>query len=145
MIALPPVSELIPHTGPMVLLEEMTTWAVGSAECRVRIRPRSAFVVDGRVEASVTLEYMAQAVAACLGYQARLGGNEMRVGMLIACKVFTAHDSHLSVGDEVTVTVARVSGNESISQFECRLRREGQPFAEAVLTVYHSEEPPPDE
>ena len=45
----------------------------------VRIRPRATFVVEGRVEASVTLEYMAQGVAACLGYQARLGGNEMRV------------------------------------------------------------------
>lgn len=144
-IVTPPITELIPHSGPMVLLDEITKWEPGAATCRVRIRPHAPFVVDGRIEACVTVEYMAQAVAGCLGHEALLGGDGVRVGMIIACKSFDAFDEYLYVGDEVTVTVSRIGGNEAISHFDCELLREGAPFTKAVLTLYHSKEPPPED
>lgn len=141
----PPITELIPHAGPMVLLDEMIDWQRGQATCRVRIRPHAPFVVDGQVEAVVTIEYMAQAVAACLGHEALLGGDGVRVGMIIACKSFAAHDTALLVGDNVTVHVKRVGGNETISHFNCELLREGTPFSTAVLTLYHAKQRPTED
>jgi len=129
----------------MVLLDEMTDWQRGRATCRVRVRPNAPFVIEGKVEAAVTVEYMAQAVAACLGHEALLGGDGVRVGMIIACKNFTAHDTALVVGDHVTVHVRRVGGNDTISHFDCELLREGQPFSTAVLTLYHAKQAPPQD
>ena len=142
MNAFPPFYELVPHTGAMVLLDAMTHWAVGEATCELRIREHAPFVQEGRVESCVTVEYMAQAVAASLGYEALMGGAGVRVGMIIACKRFTAHASHLCVGDQVTVQVKRTRGNDSLSHFACELRRDGELFADAVLTLYHAERPP---
>lgn len=145
MAIFPNISELIPHTGPMILLDELTDWELGRAECRVQVRPHAPFVVNGRVEASVTIEYMAQAVAACLGHEALLGGDGVRVGMIIACKTFTAHGPYLEVGDHATVKVKRKGGNDAISHFDCALLRGENLFSEGILTLYHSKEAPPED
>jgi predicted hotdog family 3-hydroxylacyl-ACP dehydratase len=138
----PPITELIPHAGPMVLLESMVHWAAGEAEATYRVRDGAPFVKDGLVEAVVTIEYMAQAVAACLGYEALLGGEGVRVGMIIGCKRMLLHGAHLRVGDHGRIQVKRIRGNDTLSHFDCRLDRAGEPFAESVLTLYHADKPP---
>ena len=138
----PPIEELIPHSGAMVLVDGLTHWAEGEAACTLRVRERAPFVKDGKVESAVTIEYMAQTVAACLGYEALRGGGAVRVGMIIACKKFTAHAETLSVGDELVIDCKRVRGNEMLSHFDCRVSRRGEVFSEGVLTLYHAEKPP---
>lgn len=132
------MEELLPHSGPMVLLDAMTSWARGEAECRLRVREHGSFVVDGRVESVVMLEYMAQAVAACLGYEALLGGGAVRVGMVIGCKRFDTQVDALRSGDELVVQVRSIQGNDTLSHFDCRVLREAATVATAVLTLYHA-------
>ena len=144
MTTYPPIPELIPHSGPMVLLDEMTDWSPQSARCRARIRPRGPFVVFGQVDVSVTIEYMAQAVAACLGHKALIGGEGVRAGMVVACKVFSAHRDCLRVGDELQVLAEQVSGNDTMSHFSCRVEQAGTLVSEAVLTLFHAEQLPSD-
>jgi predicted hotdog family 3-hydroxylacyl-ACP dehydratase len=134
----PPIAELIPHSGAMVLLDSLTAWSKGSARCVSTIREHAPFVVDGVMPSVVTVELMAQAVAACLGYEALTGGEGVRVGMIIACKRFEAHGDVLRVNDVIEVDVSCVQGNESLSHFDCKVRRAGAPFSEAVLTLYHA-------
>jgi predicted hotdog family 3-hydroxylacyl-ACP dehydratase len=138
----PPIDELIPHAGPMILVEEMTHWREGEASCCMRVRERAPFVENGMVESAVTIEYMAQTVAACLGYEALRGGGTVRVGMIIACKRFAAHAACLYVDDPLLIEAKRVRGNETLSHFDCRVLRDGVPFSEATLTLYHAEKPP---
>ena len=138
----PPIEELVPHAGAMVLLEELLEWSAGHARCRLRIREGAPFVRERAVESVVTIEYMAQAVAACLGYEALLGGAGVRVGMIIGCKRFEAHADQLHVGDELEVSVQCVQGNEALSHFECRVLRAGTLFSEALLTLFHAEQLP---
>jgi predicted hotdog family 3-hydroxylacyl-ACP dehydratase len=134
----PPVAELIPHAGAMVLLDELVAWHKGYARCVALVRPFAPFVRDGRVDSVVTIEYMAQAVAACLGYEALSAGDGVRVGMIIACKRFVAHADHLRVGDALTLDVHSVQGNELLSHFDCKLSRADELFSEATLTLYHA-------
>lgn len=138
----PPIEELIPHTGPMVLLDTLDHWAPGEASCSLQIREGTPFVEQGRVEGATTLEHMAQCVAACLGYEALLGGDGVRVGMIIGCKRFELHAPYLYVGDGATVHARRIRGNETLSHFDCRLDRGGEVFATAVLTLFHGDKPP---
>lgn len=141
----PPIRELIPHSGPMVLLDEMTHWAPGEASCSLRIREGSPFVVDGKVDGISTIEHMAQGVAACLGHEALLGGDGVRVGMIIACKTFTLHVPELQVDDRATVEVKRLRGNETLSHFDGSLKRGDETVAQAVMMLFHGERPPEDE
>jgi len=142
MSSYPPIRDLIPHAAPMILIDAMTHWEDGKAEARAQIRELAPFVEDGKVESVVTIEYMAQTVAACLGYQALLGGSGVRVGMIIAVKRFTAHQGPLYVGDKVDIVAKRIRGNDMLSHFDCQVVRAGEPFSEAVLTLYHAEKPP---
>jgi predicted hotdog family 3-hydroxylacyl-ACP dehydratase len=129
----------------MVLLDALTAWAPGRAECRMVVREDAPFVVDGELGAPMTIEHMAQAVAACLGYEAFQGGAGVRVGMIIACKRFEARVAALAAGDELRVRVERVRGNDTLSHFECAVWRADSreaPVASATLTLFHGERPP---
>jgi predicted hotdog family 3-hydroxylacyl-ACP dehydratase len=138
----PAIADLIPHAGAMVLLDSLSEWQKGYARCSASIREHAPFVVHGSVSAEVTIEYMAQAVAACLGYEAITGGGGVRVGMIIACKRFEAHADKLHVGDQLEVEARCIQGNESLSHFDCKLTRAGKLFSEAVLTLYHADSLP---
>jgi len=138
----PPIRELIPHQGPMVLLDEMVDWEPGRARCRIQIRPSMRFVSDGVVDTIVSLEYMGQAVAASCGYAAFRGGNDIRVGMIIGCRRMDIEVPKLEVGDELTVDVREVRAQEEISVYECEVRRGPESVASAQLTLYHAEKPP---
>lgn len=141
-VAYPQMSELIPHTGSMVLVDELTHWEPGQAHCRLTIKPDSTFVVDGRVNTVVSIEYMAQAVAASFGYQGFVGGEGVRVGMIIGCRRFDIEVPYLAVGDDLVIAVREVRGQEDISVFECSIARGEESVASAQLTLYHAERPP---
>ena len=138
----PAISELVPHAPPMLALEELVRWEPGMAECRMRVRAENPFVRDGRVDAVVTLELMGQAVAACLGYEAYLGGAGVRAGMIVGSRKMELHRAHLEVGQELTVVAERLRGSDEVSTFECRVDESGQLVANANMTVVHTDEPP---
>jgi predicted hotdog family 3-hydroxylacyl-ACP dehydratase len=140
--AYPAIVDLVPHSGAMVLLDALTDWQKGYARCSALIREHAPFVKRGSVSAEVTIEYMAQAVAACLGYETITGGGGVRVGMIIACKRFEAHAEKLNVGDRIEVEARCISGNEALSHFDCKIVRAGTVFSEAVLTLYHADRLP---
>jgi predicted hotdog family 3-hydroxylacyl-ACP dehydratase len=138
VVQYPAIADLIPHAGAMVLLDALTDWQQGFARCVTTIREHAPFVTQGEVASVVSIEYMAQAVAACLGYEAITSGGGVRVGMIIACKRFEAHADTLHVGDVLEIEVRCVGGNESLSHFECKVTRAGAVFSESVLTLYHA-------
>ena len=137
--AFPPISTLMPHREPMVLLDRMLEWSPGKTECAVRIRPSARFVEDGQLSAPLTIEHMAQTVAACLGYEAYRGGRGVRVGMIVSCREFHAYRAAASVGDELIIRAERDRGNETLSHFRCEVRLEGEIFASSTLTLFHGE------
>lgn len=138
----PPISELVPHHGPMVLLDELVHWEPGRARCQLQIKPGTRFVRHGVVSSIVCIEYMGQAVAACCGYAAFRGGDDIRVGMIIGCRRMDIEVPELRVGDELTIDVSEVRAREEISVYECEARRGTEPVASAQLTLYHAAKRP---
>jgi predicted hotdog family 3-hydroxylacyl-ACP dehydratase len=132
----PPIAHLMPHRGPMVLLDRLVGWSPGHAECATRVRETARFVTDGRLLAPFTIEHMAQAVAVCLGYQAYRGGRGVRVGMIVSCRAFEAQLESASTGDELTVIVNRERGNETLSHFQCEVLCNEEAFATATLILF---------
>lgn len=143
MSGYPALEELIPHSEPMVLLDRMTQWEDGYAVCEVTLTSRSKFVEAGAVDAMVSIEYMAQTVAACLGYEAYQVGQGVRMGMIIASRHFTLDEQAMPVGSHLRVEAKRLRGNELLSHFDCIVEHhDGRRVASAQLTLYHAEKLP---
>lgn len=140
---MPPVHELVPHGDPILALDELVTADTGRATARVTVREGQLFVRGGQLDAVVTLEYMAQTVAACLGLEALQEGGKVRIGMLVACRSMTIHRAVLRVGEVLHCDVVRVTGTADLSQFEGLTRdATGDLVAEVVMTLVHTERPP---
>ncbi len=139
MTAYPPIEDLVPHGYPIRALDDLIEWEPGRAVCRLQLKPGAAFVRDGRVASVVALEYMAQAVAACSGYEAYLGGGRVRVGMIVGVRRMDLIQPHISVGSLVKLVVERVRGNEEVSTFKGMTYADEQLVAEAHLTLVHPE------
>ncbi len=141
----PPIEDLVPHGLPMRVLEEMLDWRPGHAVCRMRLRAHAPFVQGRAVQSVVALEYLAQAVAACLGYEAYLGGGRIRVGMIIGVRKMEIFRPQILVGSEVRTIVERIRGDEEVSTFRGEAYSDGEKICVAHMTLVHPEKPPASE
>jgi predicted hotdog family 3-hydroxylacyl-ACP dehydratase len=151
MSEFPAVSQLIPHTEPMILIDRLVAWSPGRATCCLQVRAGAPFVEGGALETAFMLEHMAQSVAVCLGYEAYRGGRQTRTGMIVSCRGFEIHEPRVDVGVELTIEASRLRSNDSTSHFECVVRTtaplpsaspsDSATIANATLTLFYGELP----
>jgi predicted hotdog family 3-hydroxylacyl-ACP dehydratase len=139
----PPVAELLPHSPPMILVDELVLVEGPRTVCRVTLRPDSPFAEGGRVPAAAAIEYMAQTVGVYAGLRARGHGEPPRIGYLLGTRDMTLELDSFAVGDELLVEAVHVWGDEALGSFDCAVRRGGETVAVATLNVYQGAEPPP--
>jgi predicted hotdog family 3-hydroxylacyl-ACP dehydratase len=137
--ALPPMRELVPHAGPMVLLDRVVE-TVGETLCaEVAIGPESLFCGSGGVPSWVGMEYMAQAIAAHAGYLALQRGEAVRVGFLLGSRRYEAHVPVFGIGSCLQVHVqCELRGENGLGAFACRISdsKDGAVLAQATITVF---------
>jgi predicted hotdog family 3-hydroxylacyl-ACP dehydratase len=139
----PPIRDLIPHGDGIRQLDRLIDWKPGRAECTMRVEASSRLVEEGRLESVLLLEAMAQSVAACLGHEAYLGGEGVRIGMIVACRELVVRVPFVPVGTALRLVAQRVRGNDATSHFDCEVRfeageaGEGGLVATATLTLVH--------
>jgi predicted hotdog family 3-hydroxylacyl-ACP dehydratase len=138
----PPLFQLVPHEPPMLWLDALVHWQPGLARAEARVMPDSALVHAGRLHAAVTLEYMAQTVAAYLGYEAYSAGKPVRVGMVVACRDLHLAQEWLHVGTQLVIVVHKQSGDETLSRFSAEVSTGGARVAQATLTLLHGDPGP---
>jgi predicted hotdog family 3-hydroxylacyl-ACP dehydratase len=132
----PPLAELVPHRGPMRLLDEVVSHGERRIECRTTIRGDHAFLQDGKVESVVCVELVAQAVAAYVGYQDWLAQRKPQLGFIVSCREATFEAPFLSPGDTLTVEASHTWGESHAGSFKGRVSREGVTIAHVELGVY---------
>lgn len=141
-MSFPPISDLVPHGLPMRALEELVEWEPGRATCRMTVRKVTPFVTRESVPCCATIEFMGQAIAACLGYEAYRGGNNVRVGMIVGVRTMEMMRPSLEVGEVLTITVTRLRGDEDVSVFRGEVVAADGVVSRAQLTLVHPEKPP---
>lgn len=137
------IRSLLPHAGPMVLLDRVLS-ADGQSLCaEVAISEDSLFYseAEGGVGSWVGIEYMAQAIGAHAGYQAQLAGRPIRVGFLLGARKFSARVGAFAAGSVLLVRAQHVlRGENGLSAFDCSITLSGEPgaapLASATLTVF---------
>jgi predicted hotdog family 3-hydroxylacyl-ACP dehydratase len=134
---LPDIRSLVPHSGPMVLLDRAISADEESLCAEVRIRADSLFCVDGAVGAWVGLEYMAQAIGAYAGYTARLRGEPIKLGYLLGTRRYECSRPVFTVGMLLRIHVKRILQSENgLGSFECCIEDESGQVASANVSVF---------
>ncbi len=131
------VSELVPQRGDMILIDEIIEYDDKSLLACVTITNRSLFVDDNKgVPVWIGIEYMAQAVAAWVGIQAKKDNNPViKKGLLVGTRKYIAHQSHFSIGSHLLINIQEEYNDNTLGVFKCGIK-EHQLIAEAHLKVY---------
>lgn len=141
----PPITEVVPHSGRMVLLTRVLEHAHDATTCAVAIDAQTLFVQrDGSVGSWVGVEYMAQCVAAHAGLLTRAVGQEPRVGYLVSSRRLRFHAPRFAPGQELRVSAEQLwGGKQGMVSFECKVEdaSSGALLVEGRLNCFLPEAP----
>ncbi|HEY7000822.1 MAG TPA: hypothetical protein VH330_03690 [Candidatus Udaeobacter sp.] len=132
------IRTLIPHSGTMCLLDEVTQWDDRSITCVTNTHrdPANPLRRDGRLSAVHAFEYGAQAAAVHGGLRARSVGTTAAPGYLAALRDARLHVQRL---DDVTlplqVSANRLFGDDANTIYECRVFAGNILLANARVTI----------
>ncbi|MBQ0714618.1 MAG: hotdog family protein [Paraperlucidibaca sp.] len=136
------ISELVPHAGRMCLLDRAIEADAESLSAELVIRSDNPFIQAQGVPGWVGIEYMAQAIAAWAGWQARLQGQAPRIGFLLGSRRFQCHQPWFAIGDVLRIEVRlQFQADNGLGQFDCQIHCADVLAAEAALTVFETSEP----
>ncbi|WP_221793294.1 hotdog family protein [Oceanobacter mangrovi] len=121
------VAELVPHSGTMSLLDDVISYGSDSLTAMVRVHPGAEFFActatgSRGIPGWLGIEYMAQAIAAWAGSQAKAAGGKASVGFLLGSRKFSSSCDFFPVGAELTIKVERLLQDANgLGSFECSL------------------------
>ena len=137
MTDVPDIRALVPHSGPMVLLDRIISVDGESVCAEVRIRQDSLFYRDNGVGAWVGLEYIAQAIAAYAGYHAALRGKPVKIGFLLGTRRYECARSTFALGSVIMIRAKRVLQTDNgLASFDCSIDDQSGRLGGASITVY---------
>ena len=136
----PAISDLMPHRGPIVLLDRVVAHDGKSTTAAVCIeKQRWLRRGDGSVASWLAVEYMAQCIAAHEGLIALAENRPPPQGFLMAASNLRLEVSHFEAEQELQVRVERASGRPGLGVIahQCSLTSENgtRPLAEGRLSV----------
>jgi predicted hotdog family 3-hydroxylacyl-ACP dehydratase len=139
-----PLQSLLPHSDPMILIEDPIDAGDGWASSSMRVAEDSLFFKPGEgIPAWVGIEYMAQTVALYAGYCAVRCGREVQVGLLIGIRRFSADIPYFRLGNDIKIRTEEVWQDSQMAMHECMIHdASGSVLANANLNVYQPEDAP---
>lgn len=136
---LPSVGELIPHEGPAVLLDGVVAHSEEETICAAQVHPEMQYVLEGRADAALALELMAQAVAVHVGLRGRWSGGIPRQGYVVGVPKMKFFGGDYQVGEKLEIRVRVVFVEGPVGRFEGEVLQGANLRAAGSLTVF---EPP---
>jgi len=131
------IADLLPHSGNMVLLDRVIGFAENVLIAELRVRGDGLFGDDQAVPAWAGMEYMAQAVAAYAGVNAKRAGEPIKLGFLLGTRRYNSNVAEFKVGTLLTIRAELMFQDENLGVFECSIQGTGIEVS-ANLNVYQS-------
>ena len=136
----PPIAELLPHDGEMVLLSEVIEYTEDVTVCRAVIRADGLFAnADGSTGSWLGLELMAQCIATHSGLVRRSEGQPPRIGFLISSRRLHFASNRYHAGQRLRIRSEHVWGRPTgVVSFSCSIHDEKSDtlLAEAALNCF---------
>ena len=134
------MADLLPHTGQMILLDSVSFVDATRLTANLVVRgDRLLFGDENQQPAWTGLEYMAQAIGAYVGIQAKQAGQPIRLGFLLGTRRYESNAAAFPVGSALTVSVEKILQDEQLGVFECHISGDNIAIT-ATLTVYQPPE-----
>jgi predicted hotdog family 3-hydroxylacyl-ACP dehydratase len=132
-----PVTELVPHGAAMTVIDQLESYDAQRSIAIARVRADSVFFEGNGVPAWAGIEYMAQAVAAHAGAEARLRGARPAVGFLVGTRAYRSDVAEFPLGSRLTITVQPIWSDGAFATFDCAIGLGGAAaVATAVINAY---------
>lgn len=136
---------VVPHTGTMVLLDQIDHWDDEQLQASVTVRVDAPFVDAKGLPAWVGIELMAQTIAALAGCRARRTGRPVKIGFLVGSRRYSCSQAYFPIGAQLQINVKEiVTGDQGLSVFECTLQAcDGHTdiSASANINVFQPDDP----
>ena len=144
MTSFPPLAELLPHAGPMRLLERVEAHDALSTACRALPSASTLFRnAAGAIPAWVGIEYMAQCAAVHGGLHARARGEAPGPGLFVGSRRLVFRCTSFAPDTPLLVTARHAAGHGDARAFDCTVEDPagGPPLVEGRLNVLLLERP----
>jgi 3-oxoacyl-[acyl-carrier-protein] synthase-1 len=117
------MTEVLPHKGRMLLLDEMIDADEERVVCGVTIRPDTMFCdgVNG-VPSWVGLEYMAQTMSTYAGLDEARAGMRPSIGLLLGSRRYTTEVAFFPIGARLRIEAHLLLRDENdLAAFDCKI------------------------
>lgn len=135
------VAELLPQGPEAVVIDALVEHSATRSVAVAYIDERSTYWEDSGVPAWAGIEYMAQAIAAHAGLEARARGEPPAIGFVLGTRAYATSVERFPDGSKLTVTVEPELVAGAFAAFRCAIAIDGV-VATAVVTTYR---PSPEE
>lgn len=135
---LPPIEDLIPHRGSMLLLDRVVDFDAESA-CAEYTPQADAWYVNeaGNMPAWFGIELMAQTVAAQVGLLKRDQGQPHKQGVLLGTRRYASSQPSFQANCRLRIHVRVIMCDTSgLGAYECHIETENEEIASATLKVF---------
>jgi predicted hotdog family 3-hydroxylacyl-ACP dehydratase len=131
-----PIEKLVPHRGPMLLVEELRACSSTQGHGFARVPAQGIFIdARGEMDALLQVELLAQMVAAYKGYEATRDGGSARAGFLVGIKDFNlARAPRVGERLRMDLKVETVVGNATVMSGQ--VSRDGEVVAGGTLNLW---------
>jgi predicted hotdog family 3-hydroxylacyl-ACP dehydratase len=136
------IDALIPHRGPMRLVERIVTADDHQAVTTARVAATWPLRTAGGVSALVLVELAAQTAGVLIGRRERLRRSSLSegAGWLVGIRDARLHVDELPLGSEVRTQVRVAYTYETYTQVSARATLGDQPAGDIVLQVFWAPE-----
>lgn len=132
------IDQVLPHSGGMLLLDELLESGDEHIVCAVRVRAGTRFC-DGRngVPAWVGIEYMAQAMCAFSGIEEVRAGLAPSIGLLLGSRRYQSEVEWFGLGSDLVVRAdLRLRGDDDLVAFLCTIHEGDRLLASGDVKAY---------
>ncbi|MGE5467382.1 MAG: beta-hydroxyacyl-ACP dehydratase [Ignavibacteria bacterium] len=134
----PPIEEVLPHRGAMLLLDRLVAFDAQSADAEYAPRADAWYAdAEGSMPAWVGVELMAQAAAAHVGMTRRSAGEPPPMGALLGTRRFVSTRPAFAAGEVLRVrSVLSFRDASGLGAYDCSIAVGGEEVATATLKVF---------
>lgn len=129
------IQELIPHSGVMVLVDDIVEKKDDFISVKTLIKYDNPFLQDGKFPTFNTLEIMAQSLVVYRGLNDK--GSNARLGFLLGARRFEIIKPNLNIGDEL-ITKTHISEDfDGMGVYESSVYVDDKLVASASISVFN--------
>ena len=132
-----PISELVPHRGPMLLVDQLVANVAETVRVEATIKPDQLFLTAEGLPAWVGVELMAQTVAAWSGLRQIEKKLPVQLGFLLGTRRYECTCAFFQVGTRLEIAARQeLVADNGLAVFVCQIFLGDEVVATAQLNAF---------